>query len=237
MIIFKDNKIRMNNEFPQNYYLNFHAHQQMPGEEEIVIQSLFLQDNLITSKSDKIFFTAGLHPWHADLLNLSEIKPKLEDLLNTNSIIAIGEAGLDKLKGPGIKKQLEVLRIHAEVADEYQKPLIIHSVKTHNEILKLKIDLKSKVPWVIHHFNGSKQIASDFIEHGFYLSLSHHIKNTNSKLSAYLGELPLNRIFLETDDFNIDIKDLYNTATKKFNISLESLKKQLIENFKVLLNG
>lgn len=227
----------MNNEFPENYYLNFHAHQQMPGEEEIVIQSLFLQDNLITSKSDKIFFTAGLHPWHADLLRLSEIKPKLEELIKSKSIIAVGETGLDKLKGPGLEHQLEVLKVHAEVAEEFQKPLIIHSVKAHNEILKLKIDLKSKVPWVIHHFNGSKQIALDFIEHGFYLSLCHHINNTDSRLSGYLGELPLNRIFLETDDFNVDIKDLYNITAKKFNISLDSLKRQLINNLKTLLNG
>ena len=227
----------MNNEFPENYYLNFHVHQQMPGEEEIVIQSLFLQDNLITPKSDKIFFTAGLHPWHADLLSLSEIKPKLEELIKAKSIIAVGEAGLDKLKGPDIKQQLETLKIHAEVAEEYQSPLIIHSVKAHNEILKLKIDLKAKVPWVIHHFNGSKQIAFDFIEHGFYLSLCHHIKNTNSRLSEYLQELPLNRIFLETDDFNVDIKDLYNITAKKFNISLDSLKRQLINNLKTLLDG
>ena len=150
---------------------------------------------------------------------------------------AYAGAGLDKLKGPDIKQQLETLKIHAEVAEEYQSPLIIHSVKAHNEILKLKIDLKAKVPWVIHHFNGSKQIAFDFIEHGFYLSLCHHIKNTNSRLSEYLQELPLNRIFLETDDFNVDIKDLYNITAKKFNISLDSLKRQLINNLKTLLDG
>ena len=57
-----------------DYYLNFHAHQQKPDEDEIVIQSLFLQDNLTTPSSGKIFFTAGLHPWHANHLDISQIE-------------------------------------------------------------------------------------------------------------------------------------------------------------------
>jgi TatD DNase family protein len=216
--------------------LNFHAHQQVPAENEIVIQSLFLQNDLITTHSDRIFFTAGLHPWHADQLSESKIINRLEELIQNESIIAIGETGLDKLKGPDWKTQKKIFQIHIEIANKYNLPLIVHSVKAHNEVLKLKIDLGSKVPWVIHHFNGSKQIALDFIYHGFYLSVSHHINNNNLKLSGYLSELPINKIFLETDDFDIDIKDLYRTAAQKFNISIEKLKKQLVNNLNNLLN-
>ena len=222
--------------FSENVFLNFHAHQQAPAEDEIVIQSLFLQDDLITKHSDKIFFTAGLHPWHADQLSESKIIDRLEKLIQNKSIIAVGETGLDKLKGADWETQKNVFRAHIKIANKYNLPLIVHSVKSHNEVLKLKIDLGSKVPWVIHHFNGSKQIALDFIHHGFYLSVSHHINNNNSKLSGYLGELPINKIFLETDDFDIDIKDLYRTAAQKFNISIEKLKKQLVNNLNNLLN-
>ncbi|MCD4832584.1 MAG: TatD family hydrolase [Bacteroidales bacterium] len=223
--------------FSENVFLNFHAHQQMPAENEIVIQSLFLQNDLITKNSDKIFFTAGLHPWHADQLSESKIIERLETLLQNKSIIAIGETGLDKLKGVDWETQKKVFRAHIEIADKYNLPLIVHSVKAHNEVLKLKIESKSKIPWVIHHFNGSKQMAMDFINHGFYLSLCNHINNSGSKLSGYLGELPVNRIFLETDDFNIDIKDLYSVAAKKFNMNIENFKKQLINNLNSLLNG
>ncbi|MFC2152241.1 TatD family hydrolase [Bacteroidota bacterium] len=222
--------------FSEDQYLNFHAHQQEPAEDEVVIQSLFLQENLITKKGDKIFFTAGLHPWHANKLSGSEITDRLESLINTKSIIAIGETGLDKLKGPDLKTQIKIFKAHIEIAEKYKLPIIVHSVKAHNDILKLKIDLKSSVPWVLHHFNGSKQIALDFINHGCYLSVCHHINNPNSKLSNYFGELPIEKIFLETDDFNIDIKDLYLSAAKKFNISVDYLKKQLIKNLKNLLN-
>ena len=79
-------------------------------------------------------------------------------------------------------------------------------------------------------------MADDFINHGFYLSVCHHIKSAKSKLSEYFGELPIEKIFLETDDFRIDIKKLYSIAAKKFNISIDELKKQQIINLNNLLN-
>lgn len=222
--------------FPEDFFLNFHAHQQMPAENEIVIQSLFLQNDLIACKSDKIFFTAGLHPWHAEKLSKEEIQNRLEQLVHSKSIIAIGETGIDKLKGPDLDIQLDVFKQHINIAEKYNLPLIVHSVKAHNEILKLKIDLKSKIPWVIHHFNGGKQMALDFIKNGFNLSVSHHIKNSKSRISHYIGDLPVEKIFLETDDFDIDIKDLYTIAAKNFNIDIKDCKKQFVNNLKDLLN-
>ena len=222
--------------FPDDHFLNFHAHQQMPADQEIVIQSLFLQDDLIAPVSDKIFFTSGLHPWHAELLKKDQIKKRLEDLIKADFILAVGEAGIDKLKGPDMNKQMDVFKAHIEIAEQHRLPLIIHSVKAHNEILKLRKEFNAKLPWVIHHFNGSKQMAFDLIDHGFYLSLSHHIRNEKTKLSDYFNELPMEKIFLETDDFRIEIKDLYRIAAEKYGISIEKLKKQMIFNLKTLLN-
>ncbi len=222
--------------FPENYYLNFHAHQQMPAEDEVVIQSKFLQEDLIINNNDRIFFTAGLHPWHSDVLGEAEIKSKLEELVRSKTIIAIGETGIDKLKGPGLDLQTNIFKYHIEIADKYNLPLIIHSVKAHNEIFKLKKETRSNVPWVIHHFNGSKQMAFDFIENGFYLSVCHHIKSKSSKLSEYFCDLPIEKIFLETDDFRINIKNLYELAALKMGVSINTLKKQLILNLKTLLN-
>ena len=222
--------------FDENLYLNFHAHQQMPNENEIIIQSKFLQEDLIISNNDKIFFTAGLHPWHANALSKIEVVEKLKKLIQSNVIIAIGETGIDKLKGPNLETQIEIFKAHVEVAEKFNLPVIVHSVRAHNEILKLKIDLKSSTTWVIHHFNGSKQVAEDFLNHGFYLSVCHHIKNDKTKLSEYFKDLPQDKIFLETDDFKIDIKELYLIAAKKMNLSIQQLKKQLVNNLKDLLN-
>ncbi|MGE0089342.1 MAG: TatD family hydrolase [Bacteroidales bacterium] len=218
----------------ENIYVNFHAHQHKPGADEIVIQSLFLQENLIVNLNDKIFFTSGLHPWHADQLITSEIEKRLENLISKKQIIAIGETGLDKIRGADWKTQIDVFKTHIIIAEKHNLPLIIHSVKSHNEVLKLKIDLNSKLPWVIHNFTGSEQIAKDLIHHGFYLSLCHHIQNSNSRISEYFQTLPIDRIFFETDDFNVGIKGLYHTAAIKFGISIEELKKQISKNIESL---
>jgi len=217
-------------------FLNFHAHQQKPDADEIVILSLFLQENFIVIPDDKIFFTSGLHPWHADQLNKSEIETRLEKLISNKQIIAVGETGLDKIRGADWKTQIDVFRTHVEISEKHKMPLIIHSVKSHNEVLKLKIDLNSKLPWVIHNFTGSEQIAKDLIHHGFYLSLCHHIQNSNSRISEYFQTLPLDRIFFETDDFNVGIKGLYHSAAIKFGISIEELKKQISKNVESLFN-
>ncbi|MFO7844216.1 MAG: TatD family hydrolase [Bacteroidales bacterium] len=218
-------------------YLNFHAHQQQPGENEIVIQSMFLQDNLTTQDSGKIFFTAGLHPWHADQLALSHIDQKLKKLISEKKIIAIGETGLDKLKGVHWETQFQVFKKHIELSEKYQLPLVIHSVKAHNEILKLKKDIQPKANWVIHNFTGSKQMALDFIDHGFYLSICHHLKNENSRINQFFQQLPKDRIFLETDDFDISIKELYQIAADKWDVRIEALKLQLISNLQVFLGN
>jgi TatD DNase family protein len=219
-----------------NTFLNFHAHQQKPGADEIVIQSLFLQENLIVLPDDKIFFTSGLHPWHADQLTKPEIEKRLERLISKKQIIAVGETGLDKIRGAAWETQIDVFKTHVEISEKHRIPLIIHSVKAHNDMLKLRIDLKAKAPWVIHNFSGSEQIAADLIHHGFYLSLCHHIQNSNSRIGEYFNTLPLDKIFLETDDFNVDIRGLYHTAAIKFGISIEELKKQISKNFESLFN-
>lgn len=219
-----------------NVFLNFHAHQQKPGADEIVIQSLFLQENLIVQPNDKIFFTAGLHPWHAEQLTKSEIEFRLENLISKKQIIAVGETGLDKIRGANWQTQIDVFKTHVGIAEKHKMPLIIHSVKSHNEILKLRIDLKAKVPWVIHLFNGSKQMALDLIAHGCYLSIGHHISNTNSRIGEYFSEIPIQKLFLETDDFDVDIKTLYSVAAEKREFSIEDLKKQIINNYKSIFN-
>ncbi|MDY6800163.1 MAG: TatD family hydrolase [Bacteroidota bacterium] len=220
-----------------DYYLNFHAHQQKPDENEIVIQSLFLQDNLTTHSSGKIFFTAGLHPWHADQMKLEKIEKKLEELIFRKKIIAIGETGLDKLKGVNWNTQIRVFKKHIEISEKYQLPLVIHSVKAHNEILKLKKDTRPNANWVIHNFTGSSQMAMDFIDHGFYLSICHHIKNEKSRINQFFYQLPKDKIFLETDDFDISIKELYQVAAEKMMVSIDELKLQLVYNLQEFLRN
>ena len=136
-------------------------------------------------------FTLGIHPWHAD----SDIDwNKFEEMLRLPAIVGIGEAGLDSIKGPSMDIQLPVFEKQIELADKYNLPLVIHSVRNNHVILKLKKELKPHVPWIIHGFRGNTEAARQLIDAGIHLSLG--------KRSGIGDVTALNRDFIhyETDE-------------------------------------
>ena len=56
----------------------------------------------------------------------------------------------------------------AKMADAAGKPLIVHLVKATDALLRLKKELKPRVPWIIHGFRGKAQLAEELLRHGFY---------------------------------------------------------------------
>jgi TatD DNase family protein len=218
-------------------YLDFHCHSIKPRNDLFVIRSLFLHEENDFAQDKNLNYTIGLHPWYADLLKPVQIITKLQDHIDNKRIIAVGEAGLDKIKGVDWDIQLQALKTQIELSIETEMPLIIHSVRTHNEIIKLRKDYKPAKPWVCHLFSGSEQIAFDFIEHGFYLSIGHHLLDKKSRITEYFHKLPIDKIFLETDDFDVSIEEIYQKASEKLGVSLSFLKKQMFENLNSFVHG
>ena len=75
------------------------------------------------------------------------------------SIVAIGEAGLDRLRGPALPLQAQVFEVQALIAERQRLPLIIHSVRTIPEILAIHRRLRPTVPWIFHGFRGRPEAA------------------------------------------------------------------------------
>ncbi len=85
--------------------------------------------------------------------------------------------------------------------------MIIHSVKSHNEIIKTIKDNHFTKGGIIHAFNGNTDIAKAYIDLGFKLGIGGLISNPNSKLPKTLKNINPSSIVLETD--SPDMK-LYN---------------------------
>lgn len=68
----------------------------------------------------------------------------------------MGEAGLDKLADASLPLQREVFEYQARLAEETDKPLVIHLVKAVDELLKLKQKIRPVKPWIIHGFRGKQ---------------------------------------------------------------------------------
>lgn len=149
-----------------------------------------------------------------------------------DNILAIGECGLDRFKGADLAIQKEIFQYHARLANNTNKPLIIHCVKAYPEILEIYKKLKPTNPWLIHGFNQNKQIAEELIKHGIYLSFGSSLLNNSSNASKIFSKIPKEYIFVETDESNIDIKEIYTKAAELRNISLVELSKIINSNYK-----
>ena len=118
------------------------------------------------------WYSVGLHPWRLDRYDWEDatFRFAFEAILCHPQVIAVGEAGLDKLASTPLARQMEAFRYQAGQADALGKPLIIHAVNTIDELLALRKELRPSVPWIIHGFRGKPSQADAYLRHGFYLS-------------------------------------------------------------------
>lgn len=173
-------------------------------------------------------FSLSLHPW--DLLQ-EKLDSQLEwfySHLSDSRLVAIGETGFDKLKGPQFQVQLFVFKTLARISQEQNLPLIIHNVRSSSELIALKHQLKADNPWIIHGFRGKKELAKDFIRHGFYLSFGIHYQ------TAALEAVPLDRLFLETDTNDTPIATLYEQIAADYQIPVNQLDEIISQNINSL---
>ena len=96
---------------------------------------------------------------------------------------------------------------------------------------------KSTTPWVIHGFRGSAELAKSLVRHGFFLSFGENPLKRSSpgweKTAEALKAVPLNRLFLETDDTEppaTDITEVHAIAAKVMGCSTSELSEALAAN-------
>ncbi len=171
------------------------------------------------------YFSIGIHPWQVHECDLNKALVKIKDLCLHKNCIAVGEIGLDKLK-PAYELQLQVFERQIKLALELNKPIIIHSIRAFDDILRLR----KKYPagqWVIHGFNGNYALADQLISKNIYLSIGAHLLNPSTKIAKTFPGLPADKLFLETDTAKIHISKLYEHAATFF----DDLERQIIKNF------
>ena len=174
--------------------------------------------------------SVGIHPKDIDE-NWEENFEKIKEISLLPNCVAIGECGLDGLISVNENLQKEVFENHILWANQINKPVIIHCVKRFSEIIPFqKI---AEIPLVIHGFNKKKTIADEMLKHGFYLSFGKSVLHSLS-LQSILKEFPLEKMFLETDDANFNIEELYQKTAEIKGISIENLHNKILKNIESL---
>lgn len=172
------------------------------------------------------YYSLGIHPWNAE----KGIPYQLKEALKASSCLALGEAGLDKLKGPDLELQKTCFIEQVHLSEELGLPIIIHCVKAWNELRAIKRDLKPKQTWIYHGFSKANLIE-EVVQEGLMISIGAAVL-TNKKLQDKIAWLPLDRILVETDDSDLSIEWIYEQVSALKNIPLPRLEKQIEENFK-----
>jgi len=192
-------------------YLDFHIHTPLNRIGVTEIENIYLQSvQKAEPKAD--YFTCGLHPWHLDVLTLKECQNLLFGIAQSPNLLAIGECGLDKNTDFPLELQLEFFRLHILIAKQFHKPLIIHCVRRHGELLQLLKSEKFKEPAVIHGFDSKLSLAEQLMDHGLMFSFGSAILKPEHPAAEVLANIPDDRFFLETDDYNEPIEAIYRKA-------------------------
>lgn len=152
----------------------------------------------LVNKYDIIYGAIGFHPTELDDFN-DEYFSFLEENINNSKIVAVGEIGLDyHYDDTDREKQIMVFRKQLDIAQKYNKPIIVHSrdsIQDTYNILK-----EYNVSGSIHCFSGSKEMAREFIKIGFMIGIGGVCTYKNAKnIIDVIENIPLEYILLETD--------------------------------------
>ena len=201
-------------------FFNIHTHTSLHPKTEI----LSLAPEQHSADIHMEYASVGIHPWHLTLENSESQWEALRQSVKDKRIIAIGECGLDKLQGPSLELQTSLFKQEATLAEECSLPLIIHCVKAFNELIQLKKEISPRQPWIIHGFRGKLPLAADCIRHGFYLSIGSHFQENALKA------IPLDRLFIETDESEESIESIYQRIAEIKGISQQELLEAINKN-------
>jgi TatD DNase family protein len=209
-------------------FIDIHTHAPVEGPGLLTVTNLLVR-SVPFEIPERGLFSFGIHPWDSETVSFNRDAFRLA--AGDPRCVAIGECGIDRLRGAAVRSQELLFRSHANLAEESAKPLIIHCVRAWEEIIALKRELQPGVPWIIHGFRGRIPVAKRLLDQGFFLSFGESILSFNRILSEILRSTPEDRFFLESDDGRRKIPEIYEGAVKIKNLSLEDLQNRLRLNF------
>lgn len=156
----------------------------------------------LAHKHENVYYAVGMHPY--DISNYSEAL--IREYAQDEKCIAIGECGLDyfrlpedeKEKEDEIRVQKEVFRAHIRLANELNKPLIVHIREASHDARVILEEEKSQ-GGVLHCFNADEELLV-LSKIGFYFGIGGVLTFKNArKLVNVLPKIPRERLLLETD--------------------------------------
>ena len=213
----------------ESKFVDIHTHRVKDYDNLIQIVNLDLEQPC----PEQGYYSYGIHPWDLDNaeFQLEKALQTLEEKLKLPQVVALGEAGLDKMHKASFERQIELFEQQIELSEALQKPMILHDVRSHNEIIALRKKHKAQQPWIVHGFSGTEQDIKQLIGQGIYLSVGESLLHPERKIHKSFKFIDLDYLFLETDMTKIGVETVYEAAANLAEIDLSALQSRIFANF------
>lgn len=210
-------------------FINIHTHKPRKG---INVVDPCLGDIQIPSDG-RVYYSMGIHPVFIDGDTGLKLE-RIEQAARDKRIIAVGEAGLDRNSAVGMDMQQMWFERQVVIAARYGLPLIIHAVRAVPELIATYKKCAPCGGWIMHGFNNRREILDELLRHGFYISAGRHVFNEESNIFRLLPEIPADRLFIETDNSEYTIDEIYRKVAERRGESIEEMIANIALNFKRL---
>ena len=211
-------------------YIDIHDHDPVPARGKFTVRNLMAHEEDEPDMTDKMTYSIGIHPWYLSMQNFEKQLEKIRRFSDHPNIIALGEAGFDRLKGPDAGLQKSVFSEQVLISEDSQKPLFIHCVRAWEDLFAASRLHKPLMPWIIHGFRGKKELAAQLISKNMFISFWFDFI-VRPESSALVRSIPAEKIFLETDGSGYDISLIYRKVAEDLSMNLDELKEQIYNNF------
>jgi TatD DNase family protein len=153
----------------------------------------------LTRRYPAVRAAVGVHPEHAGEVDAAAIDA-LERLVRDRAVVAIGEIGLDYLRGLAAKAaQIDAFRAQVRLARRLDLPVVVHDREAHDDVERiLGEEGASRV--ILHCFSGPPEMAARCAAAGWMISLAGPVTFRNAGSLRHVARaLPDDRLLVETD--------------------------------------
>ncbi len=155
----------------------------------------------IANVNKNIVGAIGVHPWYMDSVS-PDWANNMRMILKDNPKLLVGEVGLDKMH-ENFAVQEKIFIESLEIAIEYKRILNLHCVHAWDAVLHILKSYKNTLPKiVVHSFDGTEN-AIDFDENLYFSYGPNVLKPNSNKIKLSIGQMPKNKILLESDSANL----------------------------------
>lgn len=204
--------------------LDIHTHHQPPRPEALVCVS----PEDFSPVPDQLY-SVGIHPWRCEEGIPDESKELLASVAGMPQVAAIGETGLDILRGGPLFRQINLFRLHVEISERVARPLVIHCVRAHDHIVALHREYKPSMPWIIHGFRGRPAVARILLDEGLWLSCGARYNPLGAAM------IPDGRLLAETDESPLQIHEVIEALAQTRSVTPERLTALIAANTEAVL--